>query len=193
MIGAPAKAASRRLAPQLLCAGIRTSISLIRCAAASFLLCLVPASQAFPVQAYSARVVDVSEGDIITIEPALGGARETVRLQGIDAPELDQPYGQAAKAFVISAALHKTVYVRPGPQGTDSYDRIVAVVEVPGMGILQEMLLEAGLAWVWPRYCRNCNNWEAMQAQAKSGHRGLWADPERIPPWRWREKHKRDH
>ena len=84
MTGVSAKAVNRRLAPQVLYAGTRVSLSVIRCAVAFLLLCLAPAFQAFPAHAYSARVVDVSEGDIITIEPALalGSARETVRLHG---------------------------------------------------------------------------------------------------------------
>jgi endonuclease YncB( thermonuclease family) len=140
-----------------------------------------------PAHAAQYRVVAVSDGDTLTIEPVQGGDRAKVRLHGIDAPELRQPYGQAVKALVVNTALFKEVDVRPSQQGKDRYGRIVAVVDVPGAGILQELLLEAGLAWVWPRYCRDCGAWEAIQAKARDERRGLWADENPVAPWEWRK------
>ncbi|MCL1886215.1 MAG: thermonuclease family protein [Dehalococcoidia bacterium] len=98
------------------------------------LLCLLYLTLAvsLPVHAYPARVVAVADGDTITIEPIQGGGRAKVRLHGIDCPEKDQAYGQAATVFVIDAVLFKVVDVQPTPQGTDRYGRIVAVVEIPG-------------------------------------------------------------
>jgi len=150
------------------------------------LLCLALGVPATPAHAYPARVVEVTDGDSITIETPHGGDRVKVRLHGIDAPELDQPYGQAVKEFVVSAVLFKEVLVRHTRQDTDRDGRVVAVVDIAGLGNLQGMLLEAGLAWVWPKYCRDCKDWEAMQAAAKSQKRGLWADENPVPPWRWR-------
>ena len=138
--------------------------------------------------AWEARVVDVADGDTITVEPIQGGNRVKIRLHGIDAPETKQSYGQAAKGFVNNVALYKVVDVQPTPQGSDRYGRIVAVVVIPGIGILQELLLERGLAWVYPRYCKNCTNWEAIQTQAQSQQRGLWTDKDPIPPWEWRKR-----
>jgi len=131
------------------------------------------------------RVVSIADGDTITVEPVQGGYRAKVRLHGIDCPELNQPYGQAAKAFVTEAVLFKTVNVQPVPQGKDRYGRIVAVIEIPDKGILQELLLQAGLAWVYPQYCRNCSSWEAMQTQARNQKKGLWAEDSLIEPWAW--------
>ena len=76
-------------------------------------LCLLLAVPAF---AEPFRVVDVADGDTITIEPKHGGARSKVRLHGIDAPEMGQPYGQVAKSFVAKAALFKDVDVQATPQ-----------------------------------------------------------------------------
>ena len=148
-----------------------------------YLLLVIPVAQAEQF-----RVVAVSDGDTLTIEPLQGGNRAKVRLHGIDAPELRQPYGQAAKAFTLNTVLFKVIDVRPTPQGTDRYGRIVAIVEIPGAGILQELLLEAGLAWVWPRYCRDCSEWEAIQAKARSERRGLWVNDCPVEPWEWRKQ-----
>jgi endonuclease YncB( thermonuclease family) len=141
-------------------------------------------------QAAQYRVVDVADGDTITVEPVQGGDRAKVRLHGIDAPELRQPYGQAAKAFVINSALYKTADVMPTPQGKDRYGRIVAVVEIPGAGLLQELLLSEGLAWVYTRYCKDCGAWIALQVAAKAKRKGLWGDSAPVPPWEWRARTK---
>jgi len=134
------------------------------------------------------RVVAVSDGDTLTVEPIEGGDRAKVRLHGIDAPELRQPYGEAAKTFTFNTILFKEIEVRPEPQGTDRYGRIVAVVEIPGTGILQELLLEAGLAWVYPSYCRDCSGWETIQEQARGQRKGLWTDENPVEPWEWRKR-----
>ena len=149
-----------------------------------FLLCLLLVSS--PAHAAQYRVVAVADGDTITVEPVQGGDRASVRLQGIDAPEMNQPYGRAARAFVIEAVLHKEVKLTSHRK--DKYGRIVALVEIPGVGILQELLLDAGLAWVWPQYCRNCRAWEAMQRQARRQKKGLWADDKPVEPWEWRKR-----
>jgi endonuclease YncB( thermonuclease family) len=140
--------------------------------------------------AWEARVVDVADGDTVTVEPVKGGERIKVRLHGIDAPETRQPYGHAAKGFVSNATLYKIVDIKEAQQGKDRYGRTVAVVVIPNVGILQEMLLVNGLAWVYLQYCKNCAAWMALQNQAQGQRRGLWADKNPIPPWAWR-KHSR--
>ena len=59
------------------------------------------------------RVVAVSDGDTLTVEPIEGGDRAKVRLHGIDAPELRQPYGEAAKTFTLNMTLFKEIDVLP--------------------------------------------------------------------------------
>ena len=141
-----------------------------------------------PAWAWEARVVAVADGDTITVEPIQGGDKAKVRLHGIDCPETNQPYGQTAKAFVIEAVLFKEVDVHPSPQGKDRYGRIVAVVEIPGVGVLQELLLEAGLAWVYPQYCKDCGAWEMLEAEARNQRKGLWIEDKPVEPWEYRKR-----
>ena len=53
-----------------------------------------------PALAWLGRVVSVSDGDTISVEPVGGGARVKVRLHGIDCPERRPAYGEAARFFV---------------------------------------------------------------------------------------------
>ncbi len=135
-----------------------------------------------------ARPLAVMDGDTITVEPDKGGERVKVRLHGIDAPEARQPYGRAAKDFVIKAVLFRSVELQESPQKRDRYGRTVAVVLLPGGESLQAVLLRAGLAWVWPRYCVNCAAWQAAQDEARLAGRGLWAQTAPVPPWEWRRR-----
>ncbi|MCL2122715.1 MAG: thermonuclease family protein [Desulfovibrionaceae bacterium] len=156
---------------------------MIRRVVPAFLLCLAVTVPAF---AASYRIADVIDGDTLIIEPAKGGKRTRVRLHGIDAPELDQPHGTAARLYLISKARFKRADVRQTRHDKDRYGRIVAIVEIPGLGILQELLLQAGLAWVYPQYCGDCGEWEAMQEEAKRRGKGLWAREGAVEPWEWR-------
>jgi endonuclease YncB( thermonuclease family) len=139
-------------------------------------------------EAWRARIVDVADGDTITAEPAEGGDRIKIRLHGIDTPERKQPYGESARGYTVKAALYRQATIHPQSQGKDRYGRIVAIVEIDGAGVLQEMLLEAGLAWVYPQYCKNCEAWEALQDEARAQGKGLWADEGAVPPWEWRKR-----
>ena len=141
-----------------------------------------------PAFAEQFRVVAVSDGDTLTVEPIEGGDRAKVRLHGIDAPELRQPYGESAKTFTLNMTLFKVIDVQPTPQGNDRYGRIVGIVEIPGTGILQELLLEAGLAWVYPAFCKDCGTWETIQERARGQRKGLWTEDNPIEPWEWRKR-----
>ena len=143
--------------------------------------------------AWEARVVYVADGDTITVEPIEGGDRSKIRLHGIDCPETKQPYGQTAKAFTNEAVMFKEVDIQPSQQAKDRYGRIVAVVEIQGGAVLQELLLEAGLAWVYTKYCKDCGAWEAKEAEAQRQRKGLWTDEEPMEPWKWRTAERNRH
>lgn len=140
---------------------------------------------ATPCGAWSARVVTVTDGDTIGVEPASGGAQVKIRLHGIDAPERNQPFGEAARRLVLNVALHRAVFIEEKSQ--DRYGRIVATVWLDTGESLQSVLLDSGLAWVWPRYCRNCQDWERVQKDAQGSGLGIWSDHTPIPPWEWRQ------
>lgn len=137
--------------------------------------------------AWPGRIVSVTDGDTITVEPTGGGHLVKVRLHGIDAPERKQHGGESAKNFLFTKGLYKEVDIVP-QGGPDRYGRTVAIAYCPSGKSLQELLLENGLAWVWPRYCKNCGYWEAIQNDAKQAGRGIWSAENPLPPWEWRRK-----
>lgn len=147
---------------------------------ATFLIAMVMAAQAW---AYTARVTRVHDGDTLTA----AGVR--VRLYGIDAPELDQPGGQASRDHLASLVLGREVEVEP--RDRDDYGRTVAVVLLPDGRDVNALMVKAGQAWVYRKYCRHCYAMRTDEAWARLRGLGLWSDPGPVPPWRWRAQHRR--
>jgi micrococcal nuclease len=124
------------------------------------------------------RVVD---GDTVYLSD---GAK--IRLYGIDAPERRQPYGLDARDALAAMAAGP---VRSEATGRDRYGRTIAVVWIDGVNVNRE-LIRMGAAWVYPKYCTAdfCDGWEALESTARDHRRGLWADPDAVPPWEWRRR-----
>jgi hypothetical protein len=59
----------------------------------------------------------VSDGDTVWVQPLQGGEAYKVRLQGIDAPEICQPWGPQARA-ALHAVLQGQVVEVLGTRGT---------------------------------------------------------------------------
>jgi endonuclease YncB( thermonuclease family) len=122
------------------------------------------------------------------------GVYDYVRLAGIDAPEVShgrskpaQPYGveAGARATELVEAEGKTLQVEI--EDVDPYGRIVGWVKLKSRGAtLNEVLLEEGLAWWYERYYPHMPELGKKQQKAKDARRGLWADPNPVPPWDYR-------
>lgn len=132
---------------------------------------------------FTGKVVQVSDGD--TIQVLRDGRAEKVRLAGIDCPELNQPYGQAAKRFVLHAAAQKTVTVQVIT--TDRYGRTVGEVILPDGRSLNQEVVRAGYAW-WYRKYSDDSVLAALEEEASLARRGLWVDANPVPPWEWRRR-----
>ena len=137
--------------------------------------------------AWPGRIVNVIDGDTIDVEPSEGGQRVRVRLHGIDAPEKNQTGGESAKGFVFGF-LYQTVEVAEQDKSPDRYGRAVAIIHFHDGDTLQAAILRAGLAWVWPRYCKNCESWQDLQGDARISRHGLWSEPNPTAPWLWRQQ-----
>ena len=132
---------------------------------------------------FSGRVVGISDGD--TIKVLHDGKAERIRLNGIDCPEKAQPFGTKAKQFTSAMVFGKDVTIQV--KDTDKYGRTVADVILPDGRSLNRELVAAGLAWWYRKYSKD-ESLGQLEAEAKTAKRGLWADPEPVPPWEWRRR-----
>ena len=66
------------------------------------------------------------------------------------------------------------------------YGRTVADVILPDGRVLNRELVTVGLAWWYKRYSKD-ESLGQLEAAARTARRGLWADPDPVPPWCWRK------
>lgn len=137
------------------------------------------------IQSASGKVVGVHDGDTITVYPGGNEPQLKVRLGGIDAPELKQPFGGASKATLSAMVYNKKVKLKVTDE--DRYGRLVATVTVDGVTNVNLAMIRAGMAWHYAAYSSDASLAEA-QRDARSSRRGLWSDRSPTAPWDFRKK-----
>ena len=130
--------------------------------------------------AFNGKVVSIHDGDTITI--LQGKQQIKVRLFGIDAPELKQPYGKKSKQFLASLIAGQMVEVEP--KGKDRYKRTLGIIYYKGQDINAQMVLN-GYAWAYVKYSRMYVDQEKTAREKKLG---LWQSSNPTPPWEWRKR-----
>lgn len=117
----------------------------------------------------------------------------TIRLHAIDAPELVQAHGEAAKRALIGAIAGRPVRVdcyKRDPRG-----RFVCRAWA-GEDDLQLRLLQGGHVWHFAMYAdeqtaRERSLYARAQSLARANRRGLWKQARPMPPWNCRDELRR--
>ncbi len=135
------------------------------------------------------QVVMVTDGDTLTVQDDQG-RKHRIRLAGIDAPEMSQPYGFRSHNNLRSLVAGRFVMVEY--EKRDRYKRIVGKVLVDGLDVCLEQV-KAGMAWHYKFYQREQSQQDRRlytdhENDAQLNLLGLWADPEPMPPWEWRRR-----
>lgn len=146
------------------------------------LLMILNVSQAGEV---TGKVVGVHDGDSLTLLTE-EEVQIKIRLEGIDAPELKQAFGNVAKKTLSDLCFGKTV--RVAFEKADRYGRTLGNV-YEGENWLNLALVEKGMAWVYLKYSHDPQLLKA-EAQARKEKAGLWLDPSPLPLWQWRAEKK---
>lgn len=132
-----------------------------------------------------ASVIRVIDGDTLVIDDY-----SKIRLYGIDCPER----GQAGEAEAAQATfqLLDGQTIRLKKLYADRYGRAVAIVILESGNTLQEALLQKGMAWVAPRFCKRpeCDYWRDLEMSARLARIGIWQDEYAVPPWEWRKRNR---
>lgn len=137
---------------------------------------------AFGGDTHKARPIFILDGDTFICTPD----SEIIRLWGIDAPELDQPFGKVALAFMIEFAHKKQVTVE---KKGESYKRTVGKITIGDKDLGLE-LLKNGLAHYVPKFAPNQTDYAEAEAFAKRHRIGLWGQKQVIIPEDWRKARK---
>ena len=134
---------------------------------------------------FSGTVRKIFDGDSFLVRPPKGRDVD-VRLQDIDAPEKDQPYGNAARTALSNLIGDRNVFV--DVIETDRYGRrVVRVYREPDRLDVAKALVRDGHVWVYRRTVHD-NSLIGLEESARAARRGIWALPvnDRVPPWQHR-------
>lgn len=147
------------------------------------------AASAHPVGAWSGKVTYITDGDTLWVQPGQGGKPVKIRVDGIDAPEICQAGGRAARAALAHRIADRTVAV--ATRRHDDFGRTLATIQLDGQDIGGWMISQ-GHAWSY-RYRRDAGPYLVLQHEAQSARRGLFADPGALPPRVFRQRHGACH
>lgn len=153
--------------------------------ALGFLLCWLSLSPCPTWADFSAKVMAVHEGDRLTIY--YKGRKQEIRLRGVDCPELKQPYGKQAKNATGSYVGSREVVIRALKRNRQGH-LTADVLLTDGRNLSRELLKE-GLAWSRPETSEQ-SDLKDIEQLAKAAGKGLWADKNPVPPWKWKQSNK---
>lgn len=153
-------------------------------------------SSSTPESGVTVRVTDVVDGDTVDVRFP-DGAEDTVRLLGVDTPEVHvendpaefegvpeteagrsclRRHGEEASAFAVDRLADRRVRLRfdaaAGRRG--GYDRLLAYVVVDGASF-NAALLERGHARLYDSSFRERDRYAALEREARDAGRGLWS------------------
>lgn len=135
---------------------------------------------------HKGRVVKVGDGDTLTLQ--IAGRELPVRLDGIDAPEIDQPYGRKARRSLTELCGGKEAVVLE--RGRDEAGRILGAVRCGEHDANAEQV-RRGMAWVHLGHVPVGSALYEFEAHARLRQMGLWREAEPVPPWEWRQGAKK--
>ena len=126
------------------------------------------------------RVTHVADGDSLSV--CFGHREVRIRLVNIDAPEYQQPFGVEARKSLAELCENKDARVDWTKE--DQYGRKLGQVSCGGIDVNAEQV-RRGMAWV-SRLDKPGGSFFSAERAARTARTGLWADPDAVPPWKWR-------
>jgi micrococcal nuclease len=129
------------------------------------------------------RVVQVIDGDTIKVD--IGGKIETVRLVGLDTPEIAGPHnpqddylGPQAAQYAKRLLENQSVYLIPDPMQSnrDKYNRLLRYVFLEDGTLINAKLIADGFAYNYMyQPFQFMKHFDYLEKQAKEKQLGLWS------------------
>jgi endonuclease YncB( thermonuclease family) len=137
-------------------------------------------------ESFKARVANVVDGDSLVVVNEHNTETQMI-LEGIDAPEPKQEYGNEATKELQDMVLNRELDVLI--TGKDNYGRKIGVL-LDGSANINLLMVDAGFAWHLSKYSTSADLAKAEQA-ARKEKRGLWST-KNLPeaPWDFRLRMK---
>ena len=132
-------------------------------------------------------VTYVVDGDTVHVRPVDGGKVHKIRIIGMDAPEICQTGGVAARQALQERIVQR--YVTVSAQGVDDYGRDLATIYLSQEDVGQWMV-QRGHAWSY-RFKRDPGPYVQEEENAKLLGRGLFAEMPAEYPRDFRRRYGR--
>ncbi|MBU7048196.1 MAG: thermonuclease family protein [Theionarchaea archaeon] len=113
---------------------------------------------------------EIIDGDTFKLETG-----ETVRLIGIDAPELSQPGDEKSREYFTHLILNKGVTLEKGYEDRDKYNRLLRFIYIDDVCINEEMIRQG---YAEARYLTDSirEHYIQLEIEAETAKAGLWSD-----------------
>lgn len=134
---------------------------------------------------YEARVSRVHDGDTLWVQPVEGGRFRKLRIDGIDAPEICQTGGIAARDALRRRVLDRVVTVHE--RRLDVYGRALVKLSL-GQEDVAGWLVDRGLAWSY-RWRQSLGPYADQESVARERRLGLFNEPQPEIPGDFRKRH----
>jgi len=138
----------------------------------------------------SGEVSGVPDSDALLLRVA-GGREHRIRLNGIDAPELQQPFGQRSQQLLqqlLRGRVLRVVTLGEDRAGQILGDVYVRLAEGEAEKLLNVELVERGWAWHFVRFAKDNRELSEAEQRARSGRLGLWSEASPVAPWEFRRQ-----
>lgn len=135
-------------------------------------------------RSYPVRVIGVTDGDTFV---GLSDRGDTLiyNVYGIEAPEIDQPQGYEARKYLYNMILQRRIEVTPQGGSTPQGLRVIATTH--DNDDVADLMLRSGYAWYRNDSVNELRYIRAERFAQEEGV-GIWATPDHIAPWEWRER-----
>lgn len=125
----------------------------------------------------TATVIAVTDGDTVRVRLS-DGREDKVRYIGIDTPEMNQPFGEEARAANQALVAGREVRLVRDASERDRYGRLLRYVYVGDLFVNAE-LVRAGYAHAvdYPPDITFSGCFASLEREAEAAGAGLWATP----------------
>ena len=137
-------------------------------------------------QALKGKAVSIADGDTFTLL-VNGNEQVKIRIDGIDAPEKKQDFGNRAKEYLSGMIWGKELTVKVSKK--DRYGRSIGKVSTPSISDVGLEMIKAGFAWQYRDY-NNEKTYAEAERLARQNRKGLWLDNNPIRPQDFRKSSK---
>lgn len=133
------------------------------------------------------RSVHVADGDTFTLLDD-NNTLHRIRLDGIDAPEKGQAFGNVSREYLAKMIVGKRLTVTFTEK--DKYGRILGKVSTDSIVDINLLAIESGMAWHYS-YFNSEKKYANAEKEAKRKKIGLWIDANPIIQYEFRKSNSK--